>query len=132
MNFYSVIPLHDLIDIFIKTSLLVISGSPKAEAESPSQAAVLDQVNGNDASENSVIYPYERLKVNSSDPATDIDVTKREVAILFSSSKPSPFIVSAHHLTIKLAATILIHFREILAILRMPFLKICFSMMIPN
>ena len=131
MNFYSVIPLHDLIDIFIKTSLLVISGSPKAEAESPSQAAVLDQVNGNDASENSVIYPYERLKVNSSDPVTDIDVTKREVVILFS-SKPSPYFVSAHHLTIKLAATILIHFREILAILRMPFLKICFSMMIPN
>ena len=25
------------------------------------------------------IYPYERLKVNSSDPATEIDVTKREV-----------------------------------------------------
>ncbi|KAJ6345291.1 hypothetical protein OIU78_008044 [Salix suchowensis] len=54
------------------------AGSPKAEAESPSQAAVLDQADGNDASENSVIYPYERLKVNSSDPATDIDVTKRE------------------------------------------------------
>ncbi|KAJ6905117.1 hypothetical protein NC652_022998 [Populus alba x Populus x berolinensis] len=53
--------------------------SPKAEAESPSQAAVLAQVDGNDASENSVIYPYERLKVNSSDPVTDIDVTKREV-----------------------------------------------------
>ncbi|KAJ6984592.1 villin-1 isoform X2 [Populus alba x Populus x berolinensis] len=55
------------------------AGSPKAEAESPSQAAVLAQVDGNDASENSVIYPYERLKVNSSDPVTDIDVTKREV-----------------------------------------------------
>ncbi|XP_061959519.1 villin-1 isoform X1 [Populus nigra] len=54
------------------------AGSPKAEAESPSQAAVLAQVDGNDASENSVIYPYERLKVNSSDPVTDIDVTKRE------------------------------------------------------
>lgn len=54
------------------------AGSPKAEAESPSQAAVLSQVDGNDASENSVIYPYERLKVNSSDPVTDIDVTKRE------------------------------------------------------
>ncbi|KAJ6691914.1 VILLIN-1 [Salix purpurea] len=54
------------------------AGSPKAEAESPFQAAVLDQADGNDASENSVIYPYERLKVNSSDPATDIDVTKRE------------------------------------------------------
>uniref|UniRef100_A0A6N2L645 HP domain-containing protein n=1 Tax=Salix viminalis TaxID=40686 RepID=A0A6N2L645_SALVM len=54
------------------------AGSPKAEAESPSQAAVLDQADGNDASESSVIYPYERLKVNSSDPAMDIDVTKRE------------------------------------------------------
>ncbi|KAJ6309960.1 hypothetical protein OIU76_014827 [Salix suchowensis] len=63
------------------TARKLFPGSPfhdSAEAESPSQAAVLDQADGNDASENSVIYPYERLKVNSSDPATDIDVTKRE------------------------------------------------------
>lgn len=28
------------------------------------------------------IYPYERLKISSTDPAAEIDVTKREVRIL--------------------------------------------------
>lgn len=30
------------------------------------------------------IYPYERLKTSSSDPVTDIDVTKREVMYIYS------------------------------------------------
>lgn len=29
------------------------------------------------------LYPYERLKTTSTDPVTDIDVTKREVNFLF-------------------------------------------------
>ena len=32
------------------------------------------------------IYPYERLKTTSTEPVTDIDVTKREVLLLFFSS----------------------------------------------
>ncbi|CAK7331256.1 unnamed protein product [Dovyalis caffra] len=55
------------------------AGSPKAELDSPSQTPDLVQVDRNNAREDSLIYPYERLKVNSSDPVTGINVTKREV-----------------------------------------------------
>ncbi|GAB2233783.1 hypothetical protein Droror1_Dr00003012 [Drosera rotundifolia] len=34
--------------------------------------------NDDDDDANSLIYPYERLKVTSTDPVADIDITKRE------------------------------------------------------
>lgn len=34
---------------------------------------------GGEDEEGMVVYPYDRLKTNSDDPVTDIDITKREV-----------------------------------------------------
>ncbi|XP_012067717.1 villin-1 isoform X2 [Jatropha curcas] len=53
------------------------NGLPAAEASSPGNANLV-QVGDSSNNVNSVIYPYERLKLNSSDPVTDIDATKRE------------------------------------------------------
>ncbi|KAJ9146791.1 hypothetical protein P3X46_029018 [Hevea brasiliensis] len=53
------------------------AGSPEAEARSP-QDANLVQVDRSNFTENSLIYPYARLIVGSSDPVTDIDATRRE------------------------------------------------------
>lgn len=54
-------------------------GSPRKEVKSPSENEGLIQADGSEAGINLLIYPYERLKVVSTDPITDIDVTKREV-----------------------------------------------------
>ncbi|XP_038707097.1 villin-1 [Tripterygium wilfordii] len=53
------------------------SGSPTAES-SFSGNVNLVQFNGNEAGLSSLIYPYQRVKVDSKDPVTGIDVTKRE------------------------------------------------------
>ncbi|WCJ29222.1 villin-like 1 [Euphorbia peplus] len=53
------------------------NGSPKLEASSPQNANLL-QVDRSDANPNSLVYPFVRLTVDSSDPVTDIDLTKRE------------------------------------------------------
>ncbi|CAN0910703.1 VLN1 [Linum grandiflorum] len=56
------------------------NGSAIAVGSSPSTRKVVDhpQANGSNVSPNSLVYPYERLKVNSSDLAPGIDITKRE------------------------------------------------------
>ncbi len=58
---------------------LVSVASPAVEPRSPSQGVGLIQADGSGDSVNLLIYPYERLKVISSDSAAGIDVTKREV-----------------------------------------------------
>ena len=70
---------------------------------SPSENAGLDQINGVEIDENSLIFPYERLKVVADDPVTTgIDVTKREV--------PSPvFIYRQFNLLNKLSKAYLLH-----------------------
>ncbi|KAK9280361.1 hypothetical protein L1049_014050 [Liquidambar formosana] len=52
--------------------------SPAVEASSPSGNVGLTQIDRCEADVNLLIFPYERLKVKSNDPATGIDVTKRE------------------------------------------------------
>ncbi|XP_062085157.1 villin-1 [Humulus lupulus] len=56
------------------------NGSPTKDARSPIEISDSGQANGTEAGSNInlIIYPYERLKVVSSDPAPGIDVTKRE------------------------------------------------------
>ncbi|KAG8660147.1 hypothetical protein MANES_02G120200v8 [Manihot esculenta] len=53
------------------------AGSPQAEAKSPPDANLM-QVDSSITTANTLTYPYSRLIVGSSDPATDIDVTRRE------------------------------------------------------
>ncbi|XP_059429312.1 villin-4-like [Corylus avellana] len=57
---------------------LVSAASPAAEPRSPSQGVGLIQADGSGDCMNLLSYPYERLKVISSDPVAGIDVTKRE------------------------------------------------------
>ncbi|XP_030537534.1 villin-1 isoform X2 [Rhodamnia argentea] len=54
------------------------ASSPALQPVVPPDNISLDQVEGSDASNNLLIYPYERLKVRSMDPVTGIDVTRRE------------------------------------------------------
>ncbi|GAV89081.1 Gelsolin domain-containing protein/VHP domain-containing protein, partial [Cephalotus follicularis] len=54
------------------------SGSPSTQQSAPSESANVIQRNGSEAGVNSLIYPYERLTVLSTDPVKGIDVTKRE------------------------------------------------------
>ncbi|EEF36749.1 villin-1 [Ricinus communis] len=63
--------------LFLTSPSQASSGSPTAEARSPGNVNLV-QVDGSNGSVNTLIYPYMRLKVDSSDPATDIDVSKRE------------------------------------------------------
>ncbi|KAK7387220.1 hypothetical protein VNO78_27824 [Psophocarpus tetragonolobus] len=56
-----------------------LSGSPATELSSSNETASLSQKNRNVDAENTVIYPYERLRVVSANPVTGIDLTKREV-----------------------------------------------------
>ena len=60
---------------------LAYAGSPTEDTRSPIENSEYAQANGTAAGSNTnvIIYPYERLKVVSSDPAPGIDVTKREV-----------------------------------------------------
>lgn len=59
------------------------SGTPTIEIRPPTENSGSAQADGNGAASNIslLIYPYERLKVVSSDPVTGIDVTKREVLL---------------------------------------------------
>lgn len=59
--------------------LTVIAGSPTVATSSPSENVDLTQVNGSKPELNLLTYSYERLRVDSKDRVTDIDVTKREV-----------------------------------------------------
>lgn len=65
------------------------------ETDSPSENAKTIQIEGSDSPSgntkanqvdetgiNSLIYPYERVKVNAKDPGKDIDIAKREVLYL--------------------------------------------------
>ncbi|XP_065879796.1 villin-1 isoform X2 [Euphorbia lathyris] len=52
-------------------------GSNGSQASSQGDANLL-QVNPIDTNPNSLVYPFVRLRLDSSDPVTDIDVTKRE------------------------------------------------------
>lgn len=63
---------------------LASASSPTIEARLPSDLASPTRADESDAGIYSLIYPYERLKVLSSDPATGIDLTKREVHLLCS------------------------------------------------
>ncbi|XVE59399.1 hypothetical protein DITRI_Ditri05aG0043600 [Diplodiscus trichospermus] len=53
-------------------------GSPIVESSSPITNENSHQTDASETSANSLIYPYQRLKVVSTDPASGIDVTKRE------------------------------------------------------
>ncbi|CAK9157135.1 unnamed protein product, partial [Ilex paraguariensis] len=62
----------------------VNAGSVANVPSAPSGNAAIVQVDQSEANINVLIYPYERLKVGSTDPVTGIDITKREVtAFLF-------------------------------------------------
>ncbi|XP_059429315.1 disease resistance protein RML1A-like [Corylus avellana] len=62
----------------LENESLVSAASPAAEPRSPSQGVGLIQADGSGDCMNLLSYPYERLKVISSDPVAGIDVTKRE------------------------------------------------------
>lgn len=64
---------------FLSVELVPFSGSPAVEPSALSETAEFFQRNGNGDSENLSIYPYERLKVGSSNPVAGINVTIREV-----------------------------------------------------
>lgn len=69
----------------IITCLICLAAESLASAGSPAADEKLFENTGNiqaDGSEddmNLLVYPYERLTVNSKDPETSIDITKREV-----------------------------------------------------
>ncbi|KAB2080833.1 hypothetical protein ES319_A05G093000v1 [Gossypium barbadense] len=52
--------------------------SPVVEPSSPSTNENSHQIDANETSANSLIYPYQRLTVSSTEPVSGIDVTKRE------------------------------------------------------
>lgn len=54
------------------------------EASSPPANVDLTQANGSKPELNLRTYPYERLRVDSKDRVTDIDVAKREVLFFLS------------------------------------------------
>ncbi|XP_059429966.1 villin-1 isoform X2 [Corylus avellana] len=64
--------------LFSGSSPLSGAASPAVEPRSPSQGVGLIQADGSGDCMNLLSYPYERLKVISSDPVAGIDVTKRE------------------------------------------------------
>ncbi|TKY47120.1 Villin-1 protein [Spatholobus suberectus] len=55
------------------------SDSPATELSSSNETASFTQKDRNMDGENSVIYPYERLRMVSANPVTGIDLTRREV-----------------------------------------------------
>ncbi|KAK7305383.1 hypothetical protein VNO77_43288 [Canavalia gladiata] len=55
------------------------SGSPATELSSSNETASFTQKDRNVDGENSVTYPYERLKVVSANPVPGIDLTRREI-----------------------------------------------------
>ncbi|GFZ01612.1 villin-like 1 [Actinidia rufa] len=57
---------------------LISTGIAAKGPSAPSRNAVIPQFNQSGDGVNLLIYPYDRLKVVSSDPLTGIDVTKRE------------------------------------------------------
>lgn len=57
------------------------------EKSSPSKNGGFIQADGSEDAINLLIYPYERLKVVSTNPIAGIDVAKREVLLLYSSSE---------------------------------------------
>lgn len=59
---------------------MVIADSPTAEPSSSSESTKVVLVNGSEAGVSSLIYSYERLRVDSRNPVIGIDVTKREVS----------------------------------------------------
>ncbi|XVF46731.1 hypothetical protein PTKIN_Ptkin03bG0051900 [Pterospermum kingtungense] len=52
--------------------------SPAVQPSSPSTNENSNQIEASETSANSIIYPYQRLTVVSSDPVSGIDMTKRE------------------------------------------------------
>ncbi|XP_022755879.1 villin-1 isoform X2 [Durio zibethinus] len=52
--------------------------SPVVEQSTPLMNENSNQIDASEISANSIIYPYQRLTVVSTDPVSDIDVTKRE------------------------------------------------------
>lgn len=54
------------------------AGSPAADEKLFENAGNI-QADGSEDDMNLLVYPYERLTVNSKDPETSIDITKREV-----------------------------------------------------
>ena len=78
----------------MKYSVLVVEVSPEAQKQKPEANSkensmssriealtIQEDVKEGEAEdeEGLPIYPYERLKISSQDPVTEIDVTKREV-----------------------------------------------------
>ena len=66
-------------DFLITDGSLISTGIAAKGPSAPSRNAVIPQFNQSGDGVNLLIYPYDRLKVVSSDPVTGIDVTKREV-----------------------------------------------------
>jgi hypothetical protein len=60
-------------------------GKPKEEVTNKVESLSIKEEakeEGGEDEEGMLVYPYDRLKTNSDDPVTDIDITKREVQIL--------------------------------------------------
>lgn len=81
LNIYSPLLVYLHIDCFIWKSFGV-TGCPSLEQSSPLENTAATQDDESEDGMNSLIFSYERLKVNSSDPVAEIDVTKREVPFL--------------------------------------------------
>lgn len=65
-------------DVLNADKALVSTSSTAVVQSLPSENAGPQQVDQSQADADLLIYPYERLKVTSNDPATGIDLTKRE------------------------------------------------------
>lgn len=64
--------------ICLAAESLASAGSPAADEKLFENAGNI-QADGSEDDMNLLVYPYERLTVNSKDPETSIDITKREV-----------------------------------------------------
>lgn len=64
--------------ICLAAESLASAGSPAADEKLFENVGTI-QADGSEDDMNLLVYPYERLTVNSKDPETSIDITKREV-----------------------------------------------------
>jgi hypothetical protein len=79
-------------------------GKPKEEVSNKVESLTIKEEakeEGGEDEEGMVVYPYDRLKTNSADPVTDIDITKREVQILPSYFTQTTIIVATRIKEIK-------------------------------
>lgn len=65
--------------VFSAEKTTPLSDSPASELSSSNETASFTEKDKNVDGENSLIYPYEQLRVVSPNPVTGINLTKREV-----------------------------------------------------